>query len=1110
MPTKDFHRDVCEAATPGRYLHLRNIKSGEYDGSISFTFRAPEEGVSIDFQAIVSDAHDYPQTHNFFVFSTTENVATSVANALEAAQPLFTGIDIHDVLTSVDRIVSDAVQADGDQQDDRDVDTSDQDMIDMDDVSDWDAEESLYPEPSRLSNVREKIRRDLRVVKNAGFKIGFLGDVTGSLIVSVSCRIGRLGLSEEAMHAWNVRSSEYLVLLIRYPGGYQDLQEILKGGENTIQMRIGLCDSYKPSPRNAMYAFQGLLPTPKKDPTSSDHSDSPDEGLDISLRELFIGGPINTLLNERLLGITKLRIKHALSWTGAELLFHAFQGKALTEDDANVQEYEQPDSWSTSPPEVLVSDHLAEMGLAPSKVSFPLLSLQFALRHFVRCPEFCLVCHCKTDDSFEALKPYVCSNGLCLYQYITFGMGPSLEYEIRSQPLVVDMLISLAYSRAKSGYLADFPTGLGLQVPDVSIAGPSATVNIPVTCAPLKTHTATFNAQKMSLSDDKLARLSVNDWIVILDPVQPLVMQYRDSWHCHVQEVGESSQHVNLSLPICRARKIEVSALLREFPTPRKVRYVVYNANFDDLTPTMKQTSIVMLLDTLPSVDTLTEFLSHSKSEKPLSSLRDCVSPAALDLLRWIVASNRSCILQDSNGPEHQVSGMKGYVQFRLVQGAPDKEQRFVQAVRSNSLAINPDHPTIFAWHGSAIHNWHSILREGLHFKNIINGRACGHGVYMSSHFQTSQGFCHSYSEVDWPQSKLQMHSMLSLNEVVNHTKEFVCAKPHYVVQHLDWIQPRYLFVGSKASWITPSTDEKQQSPNVIYKQDLRHQAMGPTNKPIQIPISAINSRRRHNVAQVTSKTCRETEFLESKDIEFDDCESISTMMEDINVLLSDCEPEDLTKKTPLMSTSETDFVPGTLKGQSLPLMAPPRYATTMATKILQSHLQATIKVQEREKLHELGWYVDPNLITTVYQWIVELHTFDPALPLAKDLKAANLQSVVLELRFPPQFPMNPPFVRVIRPRFLEFAAGGGGHVTAGGAMCMELLTSSGWSPVTSIESVLLQVRMAMSNTEPRPGRLARGSHQQDYSVSEAIWAFKRACLNHGWDIPSDMELISW
>lgn len=147
-------------------------------------------------------------------------------------------------------------------------------------------------------------------------------------------------------------------------------------------------------------------------------------------------------------------------------------------------------------------------------------------------------------------------------------------------------------------------------------------------------------------------------------------------------------------------------------------------------------------------------------------------------------------------------------------------------------------------------------------------------------------------------------------------------------------------------------------------------------------------------------------------------------------------------------------------------------------------------------------------MIQNVYQWIVELHSFDPDLPLSKDMKNASIKSIVLELRFGKDFPVSPPFVRVIRPRFLPFTVGGGGHVTGGGAMCMELLTNTGWSPVSSIESVLLQVRMAIMNLEPKPARLeTQGKHlQRDYGVGEAMEAYIRACRAHGWEVPKDFK----
>ena len=134
-----------------------------------------------------------------------------------------------------------------------------------------------------------------------------------------------------------------------------------------------------------------------------------------------------------------------------------------------------------------------------------------------------------------------------------------------------------------------------------------------------------------------------------------------------------------------------------------------------------------------------------------------------------------------------------------------------------------------------------------------------------------------------------------------------------------------------------------------------------------------------------------------------------------------------------------TDFVPGGLDMTDIPLIPPPSYASSGATKRLQSELKAILKVQESTPLHELGWFINPDSVTNVYQWVFEFHSFDAKLPLAQDMKSMGVNSIVLESRFGSSFPMSPPFVRVIKPRFLGFQQGGGGHVTLGGALCMEV-----------------------------------------------------------------------
>ena len=65
------------------------------------------------------------------------------------------------------------------------------------------------------------------------------------------------------------------------------------------------------------------------------------------------------------------------------------------------------------------------------------------------------------------------------------------------------------------------------------------------------------------------------------------------------------------------------------------------------------------------------------------------------------------------------------------------------------------------------------------------------------------------------------------------------------------------------------------------------------------------------------------------------------------------------------------------------------------ATTALQRELKAMLREQGKAKsLSELGWYMPEDLIgDNLYQWIVELHTFDKDIPVARDMVA---QCVVL------------------------------------------------------------------------------------------------------------------
>jgi ubiquitin-conjugating enzyme E2 Q len=486
---------------------------------------------------------------------------------------------------------------------------------------------------------------------------------------------------------------------------------------------------------------------------------------------------------------------------------------------------------------------------------------------------------------------------------------------------------------------------------------------------------------------------------------------------------------------------------------------------------------------------------------------------------------------------EERVSGMDNWMQFRFAQGAPDKEQRFIDCVKEVAARTGKSHPTLFAWHGSPLANWHSIVRQGLNYNETLHGRAYGQGVYMSAHCTTSISYSNTYaggygsyntnSNSTWPNSRLRVSCALSLNEVVNAPDEFTSKSPHYVVDKIDWIQTRYLFlkVDPRVHGNSVSSDSK---PSHIYEQDRAAQALGENGQPVVIPITAVSKSRRPALSTATlsktpSKKMKRLKITnqEVAEQEEDDAASIVTSEEDQGFLQSSDDeelmplgeervlvPSRTKRREP--ETSMTNFVPGSLDLSKLKLLRPPSDASPNTTKTLLKALRETLKVQASTPAHELGWYVHGDRIENVYQWIVEMHSFEETLPLAKDMKKAGLTSIVLELRFTNQFPFSPPFVRVIRPRFTPFLSGGGGHVTAGGALCMELLTNNGWLLSTSIENVLLQVRMAISSTDPRPARLqaSGGYGGQGYGVGEAIDAYKRACQQHGWTPAKDFDSL--
>lgn len=138
---------------------------------------------------------------------------------------------------------------------------------------------------------------------------------------------------------------------------------------------------------------------------------------------------------------------------------------------------------------------------------------------------------------------------------------------------------------------------------------------------------------------------------------------------------------------------------------------------------------------------------------------------------------------------------------------------------------------------------------------------------------------------------------------------------------------------------------------------------------------------------------------------------------------------------------------------------------------------------------------VEDNL----YEWNIMLFSVDPESELHQDMKDLNIPHILLNLSFPDNFPFAPPFMRVVKPRIQ------GGFILDGGAICMELLTPSGWSSAYTVEAIVMQFSALIIKGK---GRIEKKS-KSGFNRKEAEASFKRLVKTHekyGWITPPKSE----
>ncbi|ORX35603.1 hypothetical protein BD324DRAFT_609369 [Kockovaella imperatae] len=352
-----------------------------------------------------------------------------------------------------------------------------------------------------------------------------------------------------------------------------------------------------------------------------------------------------------------------------------------------------------------------------------------------------------------------------------------------------------------------------------------------------------------------------------------------------------------------------------------------------------------------------------------------------------------------------------------------------------------------------------------------------GHGVYFARNASMSLGQYSQPAGSRRQNADFVLTKAVACVELVNVPETFVCCNPHYVVNKVKQIKPFLLLVEGQGIPIPAIPTTKR-----LFQHDPR---IPPHMKPSfsSQPLEVVRVRTLSQL--ISDRRCRTSTAKWHLSILN---RTTSRMQSSTHHLL------DLSRRPGVVSIGSN---------RCLHLSS----TSVIASKAVQRELKAVIRAQEED---QLPLYIDPDT-DSLYCWTVELFDF-PASNLKSDMEIKGVKSMIAELRFPASFPHSPPFMRLLQPRCLPFASGGGGHITAGGSICHEILTGTGWNPAFCIEAVVRDIMANMTEASP-PARLDPYHWDRPYHLQEAIQAFKRVAgvhLRHGRDGKCLRTLTRW
>jgi ubiquitin-conjugating enzyme E2 Q len=107
-----------------------------------------------------------------------------------------------------------------------------------------------------------------------------------------------------------------------------------------------------------------------------------------------------------------------------------------------------------------------------------------------------------------------------------------------------------------------------------------------------------------------------------------------------------------------------------------------------------------------------------------------------------------------------------------------------------------------------------------------------------------------------------------------------------------------------------------------------------------------------------------------------------------------------------------------------------------------------------------------------------------------KDLETMDVENIVFETLLPEEYPFAPPFIRIVKPIFIT----GSGYITPGGSMCMQILSTKGWNPASTMDQALVNIIQILMIGK---ARLNLKPKYKEYGLQEAQKYFKAVMKLH-------------